>query len=191
MLIGLVLAAHPCLAQNLVPSRYPNELPDYRFFNSAKWRTLVPLVSTMADVRKALGDPAEASENYGLDPYPGDAAAKRPIFIYDMDAKWRLYVYFAGSRGDHPKIPDRLHDRIFSFEMLPRDPLPFRIKFPAVFKRRDVMAADASWDEYTDGVGLSYNVYKSYTPYGHTKPGDLDRIVYGPSPEELKRVEGK
>ena len=50
------------------------------------------------------------------------------------------------------------------------------------------MGADAAWDDFADGTGLKYEIYISSTPFGRTKPGDLDRISYGASPEELARA---
>src|SRR4051812_1707970 len=72
-------------------SPYPNELEGYKFIQTSKWKSLTPLVSTMADVRKALGEPAETKDiaQYSQQ-YPGDAAAKQPIFRYDVDNDWEM-----------------------------------------------------------------------------------------------------
>ena len=36
---------------------YPNELPGFKLFDTAKWKTVNPLVTTAADVRSLLGEP--------------------------------------------------------------------------------------------------------------------------------------
>ena len=35
-------------------NRYPNELPAYRFYTTAKWKSLEPFTSTIADARRQL-----------------------------------------------------------------------------------------------------------------------------------------
>jgi hypothetical protein len=59
--------------------------------------------------------------------------------------------------------------------------------FPSSFAREHVEAPHAEWDEYSDGSGLAYKVFTAGPAYGSEKPGDLSRIVYGPSTEELVR----
>lgn len=57
-------------------SRYPNELVGYKLHEKAKWKSLKPLISTMADVRRVLGNPSEAHDtSQYTKPYPGDALA--------------------------------------------------------------------------------------------------------------------
>jgi hypothetical protein len=51
-----------------------------------------------------------------------------------------------------------------------------------VFHQRHVNAAHAAWDELS---GRVYQVYATRTPYVATIPGDLNRIVYGPSAEQI------
>jgi hypothetical protein len=65
------------------------------------------------------------------------------------------------------------------------------IKFPAVFRKQNVVGADAAWDEYADGTGLIYEVYMTYTPYRETQPGDLNRIKYGPSADAVRKYASK
>jgi len=52
-------------------SPYPNELQGYEFFRTARRRSLQPLISTMDDVRRTLGNPDEAKDlsQYAA-PYP-------------------------------------------------------------------------------------------------------------------------
>ena len=169
---------------------YPNELPGYRFYSTAKWKSLRPLESTMADVRRVLGKPADERDvSQYTKPYPGDAAAKRPVFRYDLDQDWELLVYFVRyCFYDGPAVPASLDDRLCTIDLVPKKRIPFGgIEFPAAFKKKHVTAVDADWDEFRDGSGLVYEVYTTRTPYGNQQVGDLNRIVYGPSSEALER----
>jgi len=172
-------------------SPYPNELEGYRFFQTARWKSLTPLVSTMADVRKALGEPAEAKDiaHYG-EPYPGDAAATQPIFTYDVDDNWYLIVYFVKSDLSDPKeLRARVPDLLYQIALIPRRKVSFKeVVFPGAFKKRNVTAADAAWDSYGDGSGLVYEVYTCSTMHGKREPGDLNRINYGPSDEAVRKI---
>jgi hypothetical protein len=69
----LLLSVSLSLAgQEAVP--YPNELPGYRFYETAKWRNLRPSSPTIVDVRKLLGNPDIATDlAHPVAPYPGDA----------------------------------------------------------------------------------------------------------------------
>jgi hypothetical protein len=189
---GLLLAARVVTAapQTNQSRRYTTELAGYRLFDGTKWGELIPLESTMADVRRVMGAPSDPRDiaDY-TKPYPGDHAAKQPVFSYRVNADWKALVYF----GQHCQwIPEELWksfaDRVCSIELVPLKRRSFRgITFPPRFRKRHVDAADAGWDEYADGSGLVYEVYTTRTPYGDTIPEDLNRIVYGPSLEQIAR----
>lgn len=175
--------------------RYPNELIGYRLFQGAKWSQLTPLESTIADVRRVLGAPADPRDiaNY-MAPYPGDNAARQPVFSYRLDARWEAVVYFGRHCVWLPSdLREILADRVCSIELIPSKGPSFRnITFPPAFHKQHVDAADAAWDEYADGSGLVYEVYTTRTPYGAAVPGDLNRIVYGPSAAQItKRRDAK
>jgi hypothetical protein len=180
--------AHAQAAPN---DRYPNELPGYRFFATAKWNSLEPLVSTAADIRRVLGKPtSEVDLSQYFEPYPGDDRAKRPVLTYDIDDGWEALIYLG--RSCFAGIPSRPALRLCTIDLIPKKRIAFdKVKFPTAFKKNNVAGADAAWDEFADGSGLSYHVYTTGTPYGHTKPGDLNRIVYGPSNESLARYASK
>jgi len=58
-------------AQTVQNDRYPNELPGYRFYATASWKSLEPLISTAADVRRVLGKPTnEVDLSQYFAPYP-------------------------------------------------------------------------------------------------------------------------
>jgi hypothetical protein len=162
------------------PNPYPNELPGYRFFRQAKWNSLRPLISTMADTRRVLGKPDEAVDvaQY-TQSYPGDDAAKEPVWTYHVNQNWDRLVYFT-RYCFHPlpkKVPG---DRLCSIDLIPRNRITMNLPLPNEFNKQHVDAVDAAWDEYSDGTGLRYEIYTSKPQYGVKQIGDLNRISYGP-----------
>lgn len=174
--------------------RYPNELLNFRFYQTAKWKSLVPLVSTMTDVRKVLGEPSEANDTSQFTkPYPGDDKAKNPVFEYKFGSDWLLLIYFVKYcfHGYVP-LPKSLDSRLCSIDLVPNKPISFSgIVFPEVFKKTHVDAIDGRWDEYTDDTGLSYQVYTGPPANGKEKAGDLERIVYTASKAEFEAYSTK
>lgn len=169
-------------------NEYPNELAGFRIAASAPWRSLRRLESTMADTRRALGDPKSASDlAHYSDPYPGDGVAEQPVWEYDVTvnaSKWTMLVYFV--KSDYyakRRYPVALHDRLLSIDYVPVGNLPFAVSALGSFRKSHTTAADASWDEWTDGSGLIYEVYSKPRRNGGSA-GDLNRIVYGPSDEQ-------
>jgi hypothetical protein len=161
------------------PPRYPNELPGYEFHADAAWRELVPLESTLADVRRVLGEPSDVRDiaNYSA-PYPGDDKAEQPVLTYDISPQWDLLVYLVRSDlSVNERYPAALQDKLLSLELVPDHDLPFASDAFAHERWRSskVLAADAGWTTYEDGSGLAYQVYGS---------GELNRIVYGASDAE-------
>jgi hypothetical protein len=186
MLFSIILIAIPCGFGSMPPQsveqpRYPNELRGYEFFRTAKWRSLRPLISTIDEVRKTLGDPDEANDlsQYARQ-YPGDAGAKEAVWTYKVNRNWEILIYFASS-CDRRLPKDVPRDRLCTIDLVPRRRISFgAVHFPPAFKKSHVTAVDAAWDEYSDGTGLRYEVYTTKTPYGADVPGDLNRISYGP-----------
>jgi len=85
-------------SQNVV-NRYPNELPGYRFYATAKWKSLEPLISTLADVRKVFGKPTrEVDLSQYFEPYPGDDRAKNPVLTYGIDDRYAACIRIRGCR---------------------------------------------------------------------------------------------
>jgi hypothetical protein len=185
-IICLTLAQAPNQATD-AENRYPHELPDFKFFQSASWRSLEPLVSTMNDVRRVLGNPPEANDmSVYTEPYPGDEKAKEPVFVYKADKKWEVVVYFTRYCSYHcPKDVPR--DRLCSIDLIPINRIKFdATKLSSAFEKKHVEGIDAKWDEYSDGTGLHYEVYTTRPQYGKELPGDLSRISYGPPKTETK-----
>jgi hypothetical protein len=174
--IVLLLMLSTCvLCQNT--TTYPSELPGYHFYETAKWRNLTRSSSTLADVRKLLGDPDDATDlASAVAPYPGDANVSSVVFTYSRLMRgWDVLIYLRKSCGGGSETP-----RLCNVDLLPHKRIPFaNARFPRTFAKRHVTAVDAAWDEYSDGSGLRYEVYSTKTPYGNELPGDLNRISYG------------
>jgi hypothetical protein len=162
--------------QEATPKPYSNELPGYCFYQTAKWSGLTLFNSTIADVRKLLGDPDDATDlAHPVAPYPGDATVSNVVLTYSrLMAGWDVLIYLKKSCGVS-QTP-----RLCSVDLQPHERTPFaHMIFPSTFTKRHVVAVDAAWDEYSDGSGLRYEVYTTKTPYGKELPGDLNRISYG------------
>lgn len=165
-----------------VDSRYPNEVLGFRFFANSTLYDLKPLVSSMRDVRRVLGNPDEANDvSAYTKPYPGDEKVLKPVFKYKFGDDWQLLVYF--TKYCFHEVPKGTPaDRLCSLDLVPQKPIAFDVsKLSIAFARTHVKAVDAEWDAYSDGTGLEYDVYSTHTQYGPEKPGDLNRISYGPS----------
>ena len=172
--VALLVACTSVAAQQI--ARYPNELPQFRFFDASKWHSLTPSVSTISDVRQLLGKPDNATDlRHPVGAYPGDEKTDSVVFTYArIMPGWDVLIYIATSCGDKKR------PALCSIDLVPRRSVPFgKVEFPPAFTKKHINAADASWDEYQDDSGLSYEVYTSKTPYGITRPGDLNRISYG------------
>jgi hypothetical protein len=172
----IILVGPICLSlvgQQAAP--YPNELPSFRFYETAKWGSLKPSSSTIVEVRKLLGNPDDATDlAHPVAPYPGDANVASVVFTYSrLMPDWDVLVYLRKSCSGSETLG------LCSVDLVPHERIPFlHMTFSAVFTKRHVVAADAAWDEYSDGSGLSYEVYTTKTPHGKELPGDLNRISY-------------
>jgi hypothetical protein len=168
-----------CIGQSLVGQGampYPKELSGYRFYETAKWRSLTPSSSTIASVRKLLGNPDDATDlAHPAVPYPGGAIVTSVVFTYSqLMPDWDVLIYLKKSCGVS-KTP-----RLCSVDLVPHERNPFaHITLPPAFAKRHINAADAGWDEYGDGSGLRYEIYTTKPPYGKELPGDLNRVSYG------------
>lgn len=185
--VAAVAAADVAPAQSL----YPNELPSFSFWQHARWKSLIPLVSTIGDVRKVLGDPVKAVDLKAYTaPYPGDEKAQCPVFTYEAGPEWKILIYFVKTGYfERKRFPETLYDRMWSIDLIPKKRLPLgNVKPPALFREREVRAADATWKEYSDGSGLIYKIYSSRTQFGGHQPGDLNRISYTASDTTARKL---
>ena len=84
-----------------------------------------------------------------------------------------------------------LADRVCSIELVPSTRPSFgAITFGSAFRKKHVTGVDATWDEYADDSGLVYAIYTTRAPHGAAVPGDLNRIVYGPSTAQITSLSG-
>jgi hypothetical protein len=152
---------------------YPNELDGFKLY--AKYcADLEPMRSTVADVKKVLGNPIE------------DKSAKYVLW-YEKD-DWKILVYIYPDNGEHPS---RLAGKMVeSIDFIPAKPVSFKaVTFSKAFNKARVLAADARWDEYYDAFGLVYEVYTSKPPYGDKGPGDLNRVSYRATPHRVIKMQ--
>lgn len=152
---------------------YPNEVPGFKLFDTARWRTVRPLVTTEADVRSLLGEP---------DPV-----------LFDGGPDWEFIIYYwSGGTCDGRPYPETLIGKVASIEIIPRAPLSFaKVTFPSVFRKSDLHSSHdpvGSWDVYSDGSGLQYQIYRQASSDGKIRAHDLKSIVYGPSSETYVRL---
>jgi hypothetical protein len=70
--------------------RYPNELPLLKLYQEARWKPIVPYVSTKEDVEKVLGEPVLIGAE--------DSAAR--VFGYAYDPDWTIVVSYVGDPVD-------------------------------------------------------------------------------------------
>ena len=141
----------------------------------------------MVDVRRVLGDPDVAHDVSGFTkPYPGDYIAKAPVWTYH-DGDWDILVYFARyCFSDVGTIRETDYDLLCAIHLLPKKPVHFDLgRLPSTFSQVHTDAPCAAWDEYSDGAGLVYEVFTVRSKYGGEVPGNLNRIVYGPSNAEI------
>ena len=168
---------------------YPHELPGFKFYRKAKWKSLEPLASTIADVRRVLGKPGEEIDlsDY-FAPYPGDAAAKNPVLKYSYGTDWEILIYFSKPQAQASAAAHILS----SIDLIPDKRIPFgKLRFPSGFQKRHVRAVDGAWDEYSDGTGLVYAVYTHKPQYSDQQAGDLYRIRYKSSQEAIAEFENQ
>jgi hypothetical protein len=157
------------LSAPLIPAaEYPNELDGFKLY--AKYCSgLEPMKSTVADVKKVLGNPLE------------DKSGKFVLW-FEKD-NWNVLVYVY---PDNEEYPSHLAEKVESIDFISIKPISFAaIKFPNAFNKADIGAADARWDEYYDAYGLVYEVYTSKPPYGDKGPGDLNRVSYRAAPHRV------
>src|ERR1044071_3616904 len=168
-------------ASNPMSCPYANELPGFKLCSQAPWRTLQPLESTFTDVRRVLGSPThQADLAHYDDPDPGDEEAGAPVLTLGGGPDWEILVYFVKSSVTvRQALSEAVSNRLLSIDLLPKRKRSFAaVTFPPSY-RREYIFGEVSYDEYSDGSGLAYEVYATTR--------DLDRIRYGPSDEAKAR----
>ena len=78
-------------------ARYPNELPNLKLFASAKWRSVIPHVSTRADIERIMGEPSRIFDPRFYVPKFDDY-----LVGYDYDKDWIVEFIFIASCVSEP-----------------------------------------------------------------------------------------
>ena len=171
-----LVAASQTESQSKQP-RYPNELPNLKLYEDAKWNALKPYLSTADDVDKLLGEPVRVCD-YRLHAY---------YWGYDYDPDWTIFVDVLGS---DPDLTDSVRGRIVHVYLNPKKRVSLVGADFSAFKAYAYMDSrdpNVGGTVYHDKFGLRYSVYAKDTPDGRFHTGDLESIIYGPSDEETAR----
>lgn len=173
-------------------SRFPNELSGFKFYESAQWKPLTFLESTMDDVRRIMGEPNKSVDTAQLQiPYPGDEKALQPVFIYDGE-EWDAHIYFGKYCYYTTDLPESYNNRLCEVVLHPKKKIPAdKLKFPEVFEKKTKKFPDGSWDEYKDECGLTYIVNYKDSKRKKDKMKYLGNITYGLSKTDLKKINKK
>lgn len=150
---------------------YPNELVSLKFYD----QHLSPL-------RPYISDKSDVVQTFGSD--------QGKVFL-----GWRVLVLFVGDYksntvNGHLWAQD-ITGRLASLELRPTWRVSMRhVKFSSAFTHSygDVSEINVSCDIYSDGSGLEYWIYSENSKAG--KKGDLMSIVYGPSGNLKREIEG-
>ena len=155
----------------------PPELSVLQMPADAKWRSIVPLITSEAEVRTLLGEPKEV--------YPDDGTTPT-LLIYDAAGPWDAYIYLVeGDYAMRQEYPPAAFRRVGSIDLLPEgDGLEFKqVRVPDTFTRKEVGAADAVWVDFRHPTGLTYAVYGRLTSLGQ-----LQRVSHRPSDCQRKAL---
>jgi hypothetical protein len=174
--VALVVAAAQTESQ---PKRlcYPNELPNLKLYEDAKWNALKPYVSTADDVDKLLGKPVRVF----------DYRLHRDDWGYDYDPDWTIFVDVLGS---DPDLTDSVRGRVVHVYLNPKRRVSLIGADFSAFKAytfTDSRDPSVGGTVYYDKFGLRYSVYAKDTADGRFHAGDLESIIYGPSDEETSK----
>jgi hypothetical protein len=177
-LVILVTALIVANAQQLSSEgklRYPNELPNLKLYQEARWNSILPNVSTRDDVERILGKPLPIyDERFYVEKF------NDYLVGYDYDADWIIFVHYWGEGGD---VPASAVGRVADITLHPRKRVSLRgVKFPSAFSASGYIdrRSKSEGKTYYDSSGLTYSIYAKDTSDGRHLEGDLKVIVYGP-----------
>jgi len=161
-------------------SPYPNELPNLRIYQEAKWNALRPFVSTEDDIRKLLGK-AVAVYDEALHTYvPG----------YQDDPEWTIVISVVDKGGS---LSDSVAGRVYDITLYPKKRISLLGADFSAFRGDTVIDQQGNEEStaYHDEFGLLYVVWAKDTADGRFHAGDLKEIIYGPSREDIEKYEKK
>ena len=175
VLTGIVAQAQSDSASEKL--RYPNELPNLRLYASAKWRSIVPYVSTRDDVERILGAPAHLYDQRfyikKFDDY---------LVGYEYDLDWIIIVSYIAEGGS---LPVSLVGHVSEISLYPRKRISLHgVKFPPAFTRSTYENSKIELTVYYDKFGLKYSIYSRVSAGDAHEIGDLEAIEYGVSDED-------
>lgn len=171
--LALIVSAGEKSPKDNGQNLYPNELEGFKLY-SKYCSGLEPMKSEINDVKKILGE--QIKDKSGLF-----------VLWYDKD-DWHILVYLCSGNGRYPSW--QAGKTVETIDFIPVGCIPFKDKvFSDKFNRYKQQAADAAWNEFSDAYGLVYEVYISKPPYSNKQPGDLDRISYRASPQNVIRLQ--
>lgn len=175
VLTGIVIRAQSDSARE--ESRYPNELPNLRLYESAKWKSIVPYVSTRDDVERALGPPARVyDQRFYVKKF------EDYLVGYDHNLDWIIIVTFIAEGGS---LPPTLVGRVSDISLYPRKPISLQgVEFPPAFKRSTYENDKTELTVYHDKFGLKYSIYSRVSAGDGHKIGDIEAIEYGVCDED-------
>ena len=151
-------------------SSYPNELPNLKLHEQAKWGALKPYVSTIDDVERLLGEPVAVYDEL-LHTY---------VAGFQDDPDWTIMIDVVGGGGN---LPDSVAGRVLSIELYPKKRVSLVGANFSAFRGATYTGPDEETTSYYDSFGLRYVVFEKDTANGRFHAGDLKRIDYGPSDE--------
>ena len=180
IVVFMLLAATLITAQadhsSKAGSPYPNELPNLKLYQQAKWKAIQPYISNRADVDRILGEPVSVyQKSFG-----------GYVNGYEDDPDWTIVVFYLGKGGD---LPASLEGRVSDITLYPKKRVSLKgAEFPPAFRKyssRD--DADVQTTVHYDEFGLRYSVYATESTDGSFHAGDLKLIIYGPSNADTEK----
>lgn len=160
------------------PPRYPNELSKLKLYQSAKWKNIVPHVSTRDEVEQIMGEPEPIYDQRFYDKKFNDY-----LVGYDYDSDWIVMISYIGEYGDLR----HLVGRVFDIRLYPKKRISMEgVKFSSAFIPSSTIdrVHNEEFTEYYDKFGLYYSIYAKNSPDGQHLAGDLKLIKYDVADKE-------
>jgi hypothetical protein len=133
----LAVAVPPLLVETTKPSIYPNELPNFRFYEKYL-KPLRPYISDHASVVRVLGS------DQGI----------------DLD-QWKIRPYFVGD-GKYSTVAPELIGRSAEVGITPKQRVSLiNVRFPKAYTHSygGISGINVSCDVYSDKFGLQYWIF--------------------------------
>jgi hypothetical protein len=157
-----------------IASRYSNELPGYRFVQTAKWRSLLSPATTTTDVLNLMGTPIkDFTIDQSAKRSDGDDYLVRHL-RFAHDAGWEV-AFLLTLRDKDKKAVNALN----AVRLYPTRDIDFsKTTFPPEFEASERSGAASTFILYSDPRGLTYRVHESTLQEEPRPPGTLISIEY-------------